>query len=124
MSSDSQHIDPETGLDTTSFQAMTRGEKYHHTDPYRAHISRRAVELLERINAERDDDARTEMVRGFFKNGSGEEKPRWIVCAPFFCEYVSLGMGSREGSLTYCFLLGSEYQLGSGRVDWGGSDDS
>lgn len=83
-------IDPETGLDTTSFTAMLRGEAYHARDRYRVHLARRAADVLERFNAERDERVRVDIVRGFLKNVSGVEEPRWIVCRPFFCEYVSL----------------------------------
>jgi hypothetical protein len=90
MSTES-NIDPETGLDMTSVQAMTRGDKYvFHPDPYRAHLLRRTAEVLARFNAESDEDARAEIMRGFFKNHSGEDKPAWLILAPFFCEYVSL----------------------------------
>lgn len=92
------HIDPETGLDTSSFNAMIRGGKYHAWDRYRIHLARRASDVLQRFNGERDEHLRAEILRRFFKNTSGEEKPRWIVCVPFSCEYVS---GSFRGENGY-----------------------
>lgn len=90
MSATLQHIDPETGLDTTSVQAMTRGEKFvYHPDPFRAHLVSRAASVMERFNSERDENVRAEIMRGFFKNHSGQDKPAWLIVAPFFCEYVS-----------------------------------
>ncbi|KAI5450083.1 hypothetical protein NCC49_003710 [Naganishia albida] len=121
MSATPKHIDPETGLDTTSIQAMTRGEKFvYHPDPFRAHLVSRAASVMERFNSERDENVRAEIVRGLFKNHSGQVKPAWLIVAPFFCEYginISLGaevfIGTGATILDTCpVTIGSRILIG------------
>ncbi|KAJ9093868.1 hypothetical protein QFC21_006241 [Naganishia friedmannii] len=88
-------VDPETGLDTTEFTKMIRGEPYAAGDLYLELLRAQGAEKVATFNAEKVSDRRVAFLRGFVKDGSGpevEEPKRWIT-PPFFCEYGNITMG-------------------------------